>query len=156
MHIYTCIVFSLLLLCSCVHQPAKAWEPSAKEVWVTKFERLPGKHISELIQAWGEPEKLGAHNYRWFKGKTYQLGGYYEPDGHTSSKIYKTTSTGVAKHVGYIDTPKERYVEPSTHEDSCNIRIITDKKGIIIHADYDGYFISRASPTYCVGRFPLP
>ncbi len=153
-----------MLLCSCIQK-----QPSGRSVmeriaeyeeecrlWDKKFKQLPGTHLSGLTQAWGEPEKLKNNEYRWRRDNPIQGGGYSEPDGHTSSKVYKTTSTGVAKHVGYIDTPKERYVEPWTLENWCEIRVTTNKKGIITRASYDG---DGSGSTRASGRaalFPLP
>ncbi len=156
----------LLLLHSCVQQPVQigtkqrasdAWGgKTPSDGWAAKLEQAPGTHISRFINAWGEPQKRKNNEYLWSKREVTQGGGYYEPDGHTNSKVYKTTSTGVAKHVGYIDTPKERYVEPYVSEESCDIRITTDKKGIITRVAYEGIFLGRASKVRCPGFFPFP
>ncbi len=154
----------LLLLCSCVAQkPAglsvneRIARAEAKlMLWDKKFEQLPGTHLSGLIQAWGEPEKLKNNEYRWLRDESYRGGGYYEPDGHTSSKVYRTTATGISEHVGYIDTPKERYVEPYTFEKRCEIRVTTNKNGIITHVRYDGPGTGGNHALYRDELFPLP
>ena len=145
----------LLLLCSCVQ---KQPEPSVSELiaraqeqrrlWDKKFAQLPGTHINGLIQSWGEPEKLKNNEYRWFKESASSYGGGYVADGYTTSKVY------ISGQVGYIYTPKERYVEPWVFEAWCEIRVRTDKKGLITHTSLDGSGI--ASPAlYCDTHFPL-
>lgn len=153
-----------LFLCSCVQkQPVGlsideriARGQARRMLWDTKFEQLPGTHISALIQAWGEPEKLKKNEYRWARDESSQLGGYYEADGYTTSRVYATTDTGIAKHVGYIDTPKQRYVPPYTFERWCVIRVTTDNKGIITHAGYDGDGTGDGHALYRDDLFPLP
>lgn len=155
-----------LLLCSCMHQQNSGsginWDESIaraeakRALWDKKFEQLPGTHINELIAVWGEPEKLKNNEYRWRHDSPIQIGGYYEPDGYTSSKVYEITDTGITKHVGYIDTPKERYVAPWTIENWCEIHIATNKKGIITHASYTGDYSGGIFARSRAALFPLP
>lgn len=156
-----------MLLCSCTNQYAQkiaernaridaqtAEQRSQEQLWEDKFEKLPGTPVGTLARLWGKPEKLGSNDYRWSKRQILRKGGYYESDGHTSSKVYKTTSNGISEHVGYIDTPRERYVEPFTEEMiRCEILISTDKNGRITHASHKSDF---ALGNRCQNDFPLP
>jgi hypothetical protein len=121
----------------------------AGDVWVEKFNKTPGTHIDRLISAWGEPEKIGNNEYRWFKHREHQLGGYSEPDGYTTQRVYNARG----RHVVSIDTPRERYVAPYTIEKWCEILVTTDKKGIITRAGVDG---SGHSAFYRADIFPFP
>ena len=148
----------LLLLCSCAQkQPGPSVDEriargdARRMIWDEKFEQLPGTHINGLIQAWGEPEKFKDHEYRWFKDLTVQHGGYYKADGYTTQRIYDAKGN----YMGSIDTPKERYVEPWIFEDWCEIRVTTDKNGLITQASYDGTGTADTPALYRAVLFPF-
>ncbi|MCL2103250.1 MAG: hypothetical protein FWH25_04345 [Syntrophorhabdaceae bacterium] len=142
----------LLLLCSCVQQPAQVRTgPSVTDrmkLWEKNFEQAPGTHISGLIQAWGEPEHLGNNQYRWSFDRSRPIGGYYETVVQTS-RVYDAGSY----IIGTIDTPMQRYVPPSIFESWCDIRITTDKKGVMTHASYSTSWLTNVS---CMRNFPFP
>jgi len=138
----------VLLLCSCEPQIDRdaqnariqanlARDAEKHRLWANKLEQTQGTHISGLIKVWGEPEKLGNNEYRWYKRDRITGGGYYVQDGYTTHSVYDAKGTTVGP-VAHIYTPKERYVAPWTSEYWCEIRVTTDKKGIITHASIDG------------------
>ena len=140
----------MLLLCSCVQQKQPgltaaervAQAQEQRTLWDKKFGQLPGTHVSGLIQAWGEPEKLGNNEYLWSSRREIRGGGYYVTETYsTTSRVYETGATGVSRLVGHIVTPmkRERYVPPYTREGNwVEIRVTTNRNGIITHASVDG------------------
>lgn len=136
-----------LLLCSCAHNndDSSAWIKEFEEfrlmfearqkVWEENFARLPGTPVSNLVSLWGEPEKVGDGEYRWYKHEEYEYGGgYYVDGGYTTSDVYATTDTGMSRIVGHIRTPNEpRYVPPTIFAKKCEILVAADKDGIITH-----------------------
>jgi hypothetical protein len=122
------------------------------QLWDKVFKQMPGMHIGGLIQAWGEPEKLENNEYRWVSREEIQRGGHYEHAGYTTSRIYDARGYSV----GTIKTPKERYVEPYTVTHWCEIRVITDKDGIISHVNREQSSIGICAANFSWANYPIP
>jgi len=127
-------------------------EEADRKQWVETFEGTITTHGNKLIDIWGVPEMSrgpgGSFVYRWSKRQESHSGGYSVPDGKTEQRLYDKDG----KFTGTIDTPKERYVPPSAEVRWCEIRVMTNAKGIITHVNYDGDDL----PDRCRAYFPFP
>jgi len=145
----------LLLLCACAQKPYIDWDAvyardkEKRRLWDENLERMSGTHINKFINLWGEPEKLGNYEYRWFEDSSTTTDGHYVPDGYTTQTIYGRDGY----FVGTIETPKERYVPPSTFVSWCDIRVTIDNNGIITHVSASDSLRSFAS---CQMSFRFP
>lgn len=116
---------------------------NAYTLWPVRFENLHGERINRVINMWGKPEKIEDNVYHWVSRYKSQSGGYYVSDGTTRHKILDEDGYTT----GYIETPRERYVEPYTTEGtSCEIRITVNKNGVITHAEYKGHRCKEKFP----------
>ena len=150
-----------LLACACARPQVKpdpmrgSWLrtiETEKKQWGEMLNGTIGTHISKLIDIWGEPERYGkpdAYEYSWAKHIQSKSGGYYRSDGYTTQRVYDEYGS----FKGTIETPKEHYVPVSTYTFWCNIRINTDKCGIITHVRYDD---TSNDGGICRDDFPFP
>jgi len=120
--------------------------------WEGALEDSIGTQGKQLFDAWGVPETSGAPGgafvYRWSKRKESHSGGYSVPDGYAVQRVEYLGFRGV--YEGVIETPKSRYVPPSTVVSWCEIRVMADKDGKITRISHDG-----SSIELCMRNFPL-
>jgi hypothetical protein len=125
--------------------------------WVETLEGTIGTHIRTLIAIWGETkksEKDGArviptseiyeyqrskqpegYEHHWSWRKESHWGGHSYVEMHKQEqRIYD--EYGYFKGTIETEVPVTRYMEPYTQTNNCDIRVNTDKNGIITHIDY--------------------
>ncbi len=141
----------LVSLCSCIQEKRyPVWErlkqaEQEQKLWGEKLMQTVGTPLNGLILAWGKPEKIEARRYRWRKDDISQS-GYYE----TVAPIRQTIRDKHGYAVGSIETPQEdRWVSSTSHY-WCEVRVTTDTKGVITHAEFD------TNNIICPDMFSLP
>ena len=106
-----CISLLSLLLCSCA---GISWENNLKS--------RVGMNVMTLILNWGVPdEKIGNYEYRWSKSKRTSGGDYYYTIT-TKQNIYDAKGD----IVGSYDAPEQRYAEPYTRVEKCEVSVMID------------------------------